>query len=357
MKPAAPVLTVIVPAFNMESYLSACLGSLGLQASSMDSLDVIVVNDGSQDRTGEIAHAFAQRSPGAVRIIDKQNGNYGSCINAALSVARGEYVKVLDADDAFDGDALAEFVEFLAGLAEPRPDMVFSDYSVVDASGRVAGTEKIPFAPGRAIDLAEILAAPPVMMHGVAYRTQMLRDLGYRQLEGVSYTDLEWSFLPLAGVRSAVRFPRVLYRYLLGRERQTMSGEALARSWWMRGEVALHMAGRFYEIAAHVQNARSAALERRLAELVADVYRGCIFGDRRRARGFDIAAFDARLAKTSPSCHAAVAEVPYSRRIPYRFVKAWRARAWWRGVANALCRIYTCLCACLARLNMGKWIH
>ena len=122
MKPAAPVLTVIVPAFNMESYLSACLGSLGLQASSMDSLDVIVVNDGSQDRTGEIAHAFAQRSPGAVRIIDKQNGNYGSCINAALSVARGEYVKVLDADDAFDGDALAEFVEVV------EPEFVFDEY-------------------------------------------------------------------------------------------------------------------------------------------------------------------------------------------------------------------------------------
>ena len=45
MNAAAPVLTVIVPAFNMESYLPACLGSLELQASSMGSLDVIVVND------------------------------------------------------------------------------------------------------------------------------------------------------------------------------------------------------------------------------------------------------------------------------------------------------------------------
>ena len=341
MNSAAPVLTVIVPAFNMESYLPACLGSLELQASSMGSLDVIVVNDGSQDRTGEIAHAFARRSPGAVRVIDKQNGNYGSCINAALGVARGEYVKVLDADDTFDGDALAAFVEFLAGLAEPRPDMVFSDYSVVDASGRVTGTEKIPFAPGRTIDPAEILAAPPVMMHGVAYRTQMLREIGYRQLEGVSYTDLEWSFLPLAGVLCAVRFPRVVYRYLLGREGQTMAGEALARSWWMRGEVALHMAGRFGEMSPHAQPAHKPALARRLAELVADVYRGCLFGDRRRARSFDLAAFDLRLAETAPECHAAVAEVAYSRRIPYRFVKAWRDRAWWRGIANVLCRIYT----------------
>ena len=341
MTGSVPVLTGIVPAFNMERLLDACLASLELPSSAMELLDVVVVNDGSSDRTGEIAHAFAGRHPGSVEVIDKPNGNYGSCINAALPVARGEYVKVLDADDTFDRDALAAFVEFLSGFGEARPDMVFSDYAVVNASGRVTGTEKIPFAPGRTIDPAEILAVPPVMMHGVAYRTQMLREIGYRQLEGVSYTDLEWSFLPLAGVRSAVRFPRVLYRYLLGREGQTMSGEALACAWWMRGEVALHMAGQFDEIAAHAQSARSAALARRLAELVADVYRGCIFGDRRRARGFDITAFDARLAETSPSCHAAVAEVPYSRRIPYRFVKAWRARAWWRWIANALCRIYT----------------
>ena len=82
-------------------------------------------------------------------------------------------------------------------------------------------------------------------------------------------------------------------------------------------------------------------MKRRLAEFVADVYRGCIFGDRRRALNFDLSAFDARLAETAPECHAAVAEVPYSRRIPYRFVKAWRTRAWWRGIANAFCRLYT----------------
>jgi glycosyltransferase involved in cell wall biosynthesis len=341
MTGSVPVLTVIVPAFNMERLLDACLASLELPSSAMELLDVVVVNDGSSDRTGEIAHAFAGRHPGSVQVIDKPNGNYGSCINAALSVARGEYVKVLDADDTYDRDALAAFVEFLSGFGEARPDMVFSDYAVVDASGRVTGTEKIPFEPGRMIDVAEVLAAPQVTMHGVAYRTQMLREIGYRQLEGVSYTDLEWSFLPLAGVRCAVRFPRVVYRYLLGREGQTMAGDALARSWWMRGEVALHMAGRFGEMSPHAQIAHKAALARRLAELVADVYRGCLFGDRRRARSFDLAAFDLRLAETAPECHAAVAEVAYSRRLPYRFVKAWSDRAWWRGIANVLCRIYT----------------
>ena len=341
MNGATPLLTVIVPAFNMERHLPACLASLEIPPSAMEKLEVVVVNDGSQDRTGEIAHAFAQRHPGAARVIDKPNGNYGSCINAAIPDARGEYVKVLDADDTFNSDALSAFVDFLAGLGETRPDMVFSDYAVVDASGSVTGTEKIPFAPERMIDVAEILSAPPVSMHAIAYRTQVLRDIGYRQLEGVSYTDLEWSFLPLVGVRRAVRFPQVLYRYLLGREGQTMSGEALARAWWMRGEVALHMAGQFGGMAAHAQPEHEAALARRLAELVADVYRGCLFGDRRRARSFDLSAFDTRLAETSPACHVAVAEVPYSRRIPYRFVGAWRARTWWRGIANALCRLYT----------------
>jgi hypothetical protein len=357
----APVLTVVVPAFNMERHLGACLASLAVPAPAMELLDVVVVNDGSSDRTGEIARSFARSRPRGVRVVDKSNGNYGSCINAALPVARGEYVKVLDADDTFDAVALGAFLEFLAGLGGMCPDMVFSDYAFVNASGCITGVETIPLEPWRALGVPEILDVPPVMMHGVAYRTQMLRGMGYRQLEGVSYSDIEWSFLPLVGVRRAVRFPRVLYRYLQGREGQTMAAEVLARSWWMRGEVALHMVEMFAEAVDCVRPVYAVALARRLSELVADVYRGCLFGDGRRADGFDLAAFDVRLAEVSPECHAAVAEARYSRRVPYRFVRAWRCGAWHFGAARTLCRAYTGLAgivrAMLRPKNMCDIMH
>ena len=90
-------LTIIVPAYNMQDYLPQCVESL-LEGSS-EALEVLVVNDGSTDRTSEIAHDFARRHPSIVWVIDKSNGHYGSAVNAGLDAASGFYVKVIDADD------------------------------------------------------------------------------------------------------------------------------------------------------------------------------------------------------------------------------------------------------------------
>ena len=95
----AKELTVVIPSYNMERYLPKCLESLGLDrlqgedGTLADALEVIVVNDGSTDRTSEVAHAFEGRFPKAVKVVDKANGNYGSCVNVALQCATGRYVR------------------------------------------------------------------------------------------------------------------------------------------------------------------------------------------------------------------------------------------------------------------------
>ena len=106
------ILTVIVPSYNMEKYLPKCLGSLVVAPELMERLEVLVVNDGSTDRTSDIAHEFATKYSNSFRVIDKANGHYGSCINAALRVAMGRYVKILDADDSFDPDEFSKFIEY-----------------------------------------------------------------------------------------------------------------------------------------------------------------------------------------------------------------------------------------------------
>ena len=106
------LLSVIIPAYNMEAYLQQCVESI-LRTPSLATVEVVVVNDGSKDKTLRIARQYAERYADTVRVIDKPNGNYGSTINAALPVVRGEYVKILDADDCFDTPSLAKFLEFL----------------------------------------------------------------------------------------------------------------------------------------------------------------------------------------------------------------------------------------------------
>ena len=126
------VLSIIVPSYNMEDYLAKGLGSvLGIPDPSV--LDVIVVNDGSKDRTLEIARGFESRYPDVVTVIDKENGNYGSCINAALKEARGKYVKVLDADDYVDSAAFEALVKI---LETTDADVIVNDYQKVYTGGK-----------------------------------------------------------------------------------------------------------------------------------------------------------------------------------------------------------------------------
>ena len=75
------ILTVIVPSYNMEALLRKDLQSL-LISKNPQRLEVIVINDGSKDQTLVIAQEFQSRFPETFEVIDKPNGNYGSCINA-----------------------------------------------------------------------------------------------------------------------------------------------------------------------------------------------------------------------------------------------------------------------------------
>ena len=79
------ILSVIVPTYNMQDYLRRCLDSLFFSPSSMVRLEVLVINDGSKDDSSAIAHSYERRYSGTFRVIDKENGNYGSCVNRRLA--------------------------------------------------------------------------------------------------------------------------------------------------------------------------------------------------------------------------------------------------------------------------------
>ena len=105
------VLTVVVPAYNAEVFLENCLDSLCLP-DLLDLLEVIVVDDGSTDRTGSLADGYQARFPRTVRVIHKENGGHGSGINCGIKAASGRYFKVVDADDWVEAEGLRNLVRF-----------------------------------------------------------------------------------------------------------------------------------------------------------------------------------------------------------------------------------------------------
>ena len=225
------VLTLIVPAFDMEAWLDTCLSSVAPRTGmSLPPYEVVVVNDGSRDRTSEIAHEWQRRHPNVFRVLDKANGHYGSCVNAALPLAEGLYVKVLDADDAFDPEAFVGYLERLAAWTARAdiPDVVVSDVARWDANGKHVG--ECRYALPSEFGMDELLGcARAITHHALAYRTALLRQMDYRQTEGVPYTDTEWFSLPMAHVRSGVHFDGLLYRYRIQRSGQSVEASAYAR--------------------------------------------------------------------------------------------------------------------------------
>ncbi len=243
------LLSIIVPSYNMEKYLPKCLGSLIVDDADMLSrLDVIAVNDGSKDRTSEIAHGFEAKYPGVFRVIDKANGNYGSCINAALPTAKGRFVKILDADDTYDTAAFGRYLQELANLP-PTTDMVMNDWVQVDERGRVNESTTYPLPTDVPFGNEELVRHVHWMaMHAVAFRTSLLWKIGYVQTEGISYTDLEWVYLPVAFAGEIRYVKQSVYRHLVGRSGQTVERTTVIKNFWMQDKIFNKMLKQYDEV-------------------------------------------------------------------------------------------------------------
>ena len=233
------LLSLIIPTFNMAALLPRCLESLVQANGAKEWLEAIVVNDGSQDNSLDVARMWQERYPETIVVIDKPNGNYGSTINAALPIAKGSYIKVLDSDDWFDTKALDEFLSVLneALKKDENPDIVHTPFTLLGPNGvkeviRYNTMGKEPYEYGRVYDLDEVLKGGYIrffLMHALTYRTEMLREMGYRQTEGVSYTDTEWSCYPTFWAKNILFLNLNLYQYNADREGQTMDPKVLMK--------------------------------------------------------------------------------------------------------------------------------
>lgn len=223
------VITIVIPSYNMEAYLPQNLDSLITE--NIDDVEILVINDGSKDKTSDIGHEYERRYPNSIRVIDKSNGHYGSCVNCGLAEATGKYIKILDADDSFDNNNFGAFVEY---LKTTDADMVLSEYSFVNADGIVFKTKKYMHSGNKQNlsfkEALSILTDDILEMHGIAYKVTLLRFISYKQIEGMAYTDIQWNFVPMLYVSSISCFDRVVYKYLVGRDGQSVAEDTFNKS-------------------------------------------------------------------------------------------------------------------------------
>ncbi|HEX6699162.1 MAG TPA: glycosyltransferase family A protein [Gaiellaceae bacterium] len=112
-----PLVTVVIGVYNCERYLGEAIESV--LAQTHPAVELIVVDDGSTDRSGEVAESYGER----VRCIRQENGGMAAARNRAIPEAHGSYLSFLDADDRFPPDKLRSQLAVFA--AEPELDVVY----------------------------------------------------------------------------------------------------------------------------------------------------------------------------------------------------------------------------------------
>lgn len=225
------LLSIVVPSYNSQDYLERCIDSLLI---GDEDVEVLIVDDGSTDRTGEIADAYEAKYPEIVRAIHKENGGHGSAVNKGLEQAKGLYFKVVDSDDWVKYSAYKQILDTLRSLAggEKVLDMLISNF-VYEKEGAkrkkvVAFRNALPENTMFTWDETKHFhKAQNILMHSVIYRTKLLKDCGLQLPEHTFYVDNIFVFEPLPYVRNMYYLDVNFYRYYIGREDQSVNEKVM----------------------------------------------------------------------------------------------------------------------------------
>ena len=221
------LLSIAVPCYNSEAYMDRCIRSL---LKGGEEVEIIIVDDGSKDRTGEIADAYATKYPTIIKAVHQENGGHGEAVNTGLRNATGLYFKVVDSDDCVTPDSYKLILRTLEELIRgPKTvDMLISNF-VYDKQG--ARRKKVMqyrhcLPVNQVFGWDEVRHMPKgkyLLMHSLIYRTQLLKDCGMVLPAHTFYVDNLFAFEPLPYVETMCYIDTNFYRYYIGRADQSVN--------------------------------------------------------------------------------------------------------------------------------------
>lgn len=201
-----------------------------------EDVEIIIVNDGSKDRTSEIAKQYEKAYPTIVKAIDKENGGHGDAVNTGLKHATGLYFKVVDSDDWVDEEALYKILNVLHEMVEKQKlvDMLVSNY-VYEKVGvkhkKVIHYQNV-MPENRIIswkDMGRFKLGQYILMHSVMYRTELLKMCGLELPKHTFYVDNIYVYYPLPHVKTFYYLNVNFYRYFIGRDGQSVNEQNMIK--------------------------------------------------------------------------------------------------------------------------------
>lgn len=178
------LFSVIVPVFNVKDYLDECLTSVIDQTIGFDCIQLILVNDGSSDESGEICKRYAKEHPDNIIYIEQLNSGVAAARNKGLELARGELITFLDGDDKWSVDA---FENVCNACISHRDIAVFSCKMVFFDGDNSEHQLNYKYTEDRIIDIRKDYNFPQLSSSSVFIRGDIANK--YRFAEGLKYSE------------------------------------------------------------------------------------------------------------------------------------------------------------------------
>ncbi|WP_125590191.1 glycosyltransferase family 2 protein [Companilactobacillus jidongensis] len=216
------LLSIVVPSYNAEKFLDNVLGHL-VKCKMLNRLDILIVDDGSTDKTADIGNDYATKYPDSIRLISKENGGYGSTVNAGIINAHGRYFKVVDADDWLDPKNLDRFIGL---LKRTDVDLILTPFWAFNDKSKhkhVAAIRPDDIKWGQKYYLKEQGIDPVPSMHTYTLRTKLLQENSIRLDEHAFYVDIEYILFPIPYVKTFEFINMPLYNYRVNQAVQSIS--------------------------------------------------------------------------------------------------------------------------------------
>ena len=222
-------LTFLIPCYNVEQCVCHCIDSMIID-NIINDIEILLINDGSKDETSKLLHSYESKYPDTIRVIDKENGGWGTAINLGIREAKGKYVKEVDADDWVSTKNLPSYITF---LKEHDIDYIATDYTEyfkADDHYEHHGYQQEIY--NKTMSLNDFWEKHPTAwdfpIHAITYRTRMLQDAGITVGDRY-YGDIEYNLYPLPHVKTICVLPLNVTVYFRGSDEQSTSTAGYAK--------------------------------------------------------------------------------------------------------------------------------
>ena len=178
-----PKVSVIVPIYNVEKYLEKCINSLLSQ--TLEDIQIILVNDGSKDNSGNIAREYEKNNKNRIIYVEKENGGLSDARNYGLKYATGDFIAFLDSDDYIEKNA---YEEMYNKAIEENADYVECDF-IWEFPNKIRVDKQYPYKNKK-----EMLSFVRVVAWNKLIKRQLIIDNNLEFPKGLRYEDVEFTY-------------------------------------------------------------------------------------------------------------------------------------------------------------------